>query len=173
MKEKITAEQFHLLTRPLIGLPVSRTWRGYGSAIFFELGKLTEKVHQRKDGSFHTTHKGEAGIMIEWSWRVERPKSVLFGSWSGNQKITNRLSKLQDLNIVEIMVEGRLPELVIQLSGGFWVHSFTTVESQPEWCLFSQQQPYREWITSHNGVLLKETEEPETEISQSNQGAVV
>ncbi len=163
MDEWITNEQFHNLTRPLIGLPVSETWRGAGSAIFFELGKLTEEQRQHKDGTTHISHRGEAGLMLEWSWRVERPKSVFFGSWSGNRIITNKLSKLQGLTVVDIAVEGRLPELVIQLSGGHWVHSFTTVDGHPQWCLFlNWDKSDQKWVTSKIGKLLLTKEEAKT-----------
>src|SRR4028119_1531107 len=121
MKETISIEQFHLLTDPLKRWPVSRAWLGYGSAIFLELGALTTGKY--KSGRQH----GEACIMLEWSWRVERPKSVFFGSWSHDKKIDNRLSKLERLSILDITVASRLPELVVQLSGGLWIHSFTTV----------------------------------------------
>jgi|SRR5581483_135726 len=153
----ITIEQFHLLTRPLIGLPVSRPWRGYGSAIFLELGKLVEENWKKPDGACRTTSKGEAGVMIEWSWRVEKPQSIWFGSWSGNRKITNNLSVLQGHSVVDITVEGRLPELVIRLSGGIWVHSFTTVEGQPQWCLFlrDHHNSNSEWVISRRGRLVK------------------
>jgi hypothetical protein len=161
MREWITKEHFHDLTRPLLKLPVSKTWRGYGSAIFFELGELTEHTRQRKDGSLRSATKGQATIMIEWSWRVERPKSVFFGSWSGNRKITNGLSKLEGLSVIDVMVESRLPELVVQLSSGIWVHSFTTVQSQPEWCLFlNEKGQSRKWIDSHNGKLRLTMREP-------------
>jgi hypothetical protein len=45
----LTREQFHSLTRPLVGMPVSHTWRGAGSAIFLELGALT--THTRISAS--------------------------------------------------------------------------------------------------------------------------
>lgn len=88
--------------------------------------------------------------MIEWSWRVERAQSIAFGSWSGDLKIFNGLKKLENLSVVEVSIEGRLPELVVQLSGNFWLHSFVTVESQPEWCLFLDRN---RWVDSANGRL--------------------
>ncbi len=154
MKKQITANQFHELTRPLIGLPVSRAWRGFGSAIFLKLGELTEETRKRKDGSLRTTSKGQITVMIKWSWRVERPQSIWFGSWSGNRKITNGIAKLKDTTVLDVTIEGRLPELVVQLSGGLWVHSFTTTDGQLEWSLLFhwKEQPV-EWINSEKGKL--------------------
>ena len=165
MQEWISRTQFHDLTRPLIGLPVSRTWRGYGSTIFFELGKLKTTERKRKDGTTSLYSRGQASVMLEWSWRVERPQSVLFGSDSENRRIAYQLNKLQGLTVLDVTTEGRLPELVLQLSSGHWVHSFTTVESQQEWCLFlghepenPEDQPHR-WIDSARAKLRLTTQE--------------
>lgn len=151
--KKITREEFDELTRPLLGLPVSRTWRSIGTAIFLELGQLSEEIHTRKNGTTRTSLHGQASVMIEWSWRIERARSIELGSWSGNRKITNGLSRLDGLSIIDVQVEGRLPELVIELFGKRWLHSFMTTESQPEWCLFLSRGPNRQWIDSRNGQL--------------------
>lgn len=67
--------------------------------------------------------------------------------------ITNRLKKLQDKTIIGMSVEGRLPELVIQLSNGFWVHSFATAEGQTEWAVFLADNSHCEWIESERSKL--------------------
>ena len=45
----LSSEAFQELVQPLIGLTVSLPWKGYGSAIFLELGALAplESPHQR------------------------------------------------------------------------------------------------------------------------------
>lgn len=63
----------------LRGLPVSSVWRGHGSAIFLEFGRLTPGT--RRDGT-PAEPDGEFGLMIEWSWRIEGPSTILCGSWS-------------------------------------------------------------------------------------------
>ena len=73
--------------------------------------------------------------MIEWSWRVERLRSIAFGSWSGDRKMTLGIEKLVDHVVEDITLDGRLPEISIKLSGGFWIHSFMTAEGKPEWNL--------------------------------------
>jgi hypothetical protein len=109
-------------------MSLSHAWRGYGSAIFFEFGKLNYGDTKNP--------KGEASAMLEWSWRIEKKKSVFFGSFSGVRKIANGLQSLIGSEVLDVAVEGRLPELVISLSGSVWIHSFTTVEGHPEWTLF-------------------------------------
>ncbi len=154
----ITPDTFHELARPIIGMSVSRAWRGYGSAIFLEIGKLTRETRRLKDGQELLIVRGQYGIMLEWSWRVERPKSIYFGSWSTDRIINNRLSGLKGKTILAIETEGRLPELIVQLSEGLWVHSFETSEGQPGWCLFlDRKRSPHEWLKSERGRLLKET----------------
>ncbi len=155
----ITQDQFIEFTLPMIGLSVSLVWHGYGSTIFLEIGDLTEKIIRGKNDKPRVSRQGQFGVMLEWSWRVERPKSICFGSESTNKIIDNRLAKLKRRTIKAIEVEGRLPELVIQLSDGFWVHSFSTSEGQPQWCLFlDRRQLPHEWLKSERGKLIKETD---------------
>jgi len=128
MAEVISTDEFQILTRCLLGMPVSEAWPGFGSAVFFEFGKLSRNEAERA--------KGEATAMLEWSWRVEKTKSVMFGSFSGARKIAHGLQSLVGRKILDVAIEGRLPELVIHLAGGLWIHSFTTIEGHPEWTLF-------------------------------------
>jgi hypothetical protein len=146
-KKPISAEEFAAGIQPLIGLTVSRTWRGYGSALFLELGKLS-RAYRR------TGHpKGEAGVMIEWSWRVESRAGILFGSWSGKRKMEHGILSLLGRKVEGISLTGRLPEISVRLSGGKWVHSFMTAEGQPEWGLFL---PDRSWLCVRRGRLFQE-----------------
>jgi hypothetical protein len=65
-------DEFQALIRPLIGLAVALPWKGYGSAIFLELGRLSPRDSQRQHYS-----QGEGCISIEGNWRVECGISVL------------------------------------------------------------------------------------------------
>jgi len=151
-RETITPKQFRTLTRPLVGLTVTRPWRGYGSAIFMELGQLHREPFRTRTGGYSL--KGQATIMIQWSWRVERQRSIAFGSWSGNRKITNGVAKLKDHSVEEIQLEGHLPELYMTLSDNLWVHSFATTESQPEWAVFLFDGS---WIAVNRGRIIHAT----------------
>jgi hypothetical protein len=140
-------EEFVTLTRPLIGLPVSHAWRGYGTALFLEFGALTPP------GPRGNNPKGEATLMVEWSWRVETRGAVQFGSWSGNKKMDNGIARLKELKVLDIALVGRLPEVYIQLSGERWLHTFQTREGQPEWTVFL---PDRTWVTFRGGRIVRE-----------------
>jgi hypothetical protein len=75
--------------------------------------------------------KGVAGVMIEWSWRVERPRPIDFGSWSTDRKIDSGVRGLKRAKVKSVPVEGRLPELCIALSDGRQVRSFMSSDGQP------------------------------------------
>lgn len=163
IEEYIKPEHFHVLTRSLIGLPVSRTWRGYGTAIFFELGELSPRNYSRRDGTVHTSYWGQATIDLEIGWRVERPRAIFFGSSSDDRRISNGLERLEGLEVVDIIVQGRLPELVVRLSHGFWLQSFSTWEGQPEWTLFFNENASFncKWLMSKHGKIALATTQAE------------
>jgi hypothetical protein len=89
--------------------------------------------------------------MIEWSWRVEKPRSIQSGSWSSERRITAGVRALKGRRIADLTVEGRLPELNLRLDAGVWVHSFATAEGQPQWTLFLRNGS---WITVERGRLV-------------------
>jgi hypothetical protein len=78
--------------------------------------------------------------MIEWSWRVERRRSVQFGSWSGDRKIDNGIMSLKGLRVEAFSLEGSLPELRIMFNDGRALQSFTTTEGQPQWGLLLKDE---------------------------------
>ena len=127
----ISPAQFSGLASSLLGLPVSNVWRGHGSAIFVELGEMTHKRGH--------SPTGVATVMIEWSWRVETPRSVSFGSFSSSRKIDAGLPGLLGRRVESIELFGRLPEVTLGLSNGRWLSSFATAEGQPEWALLLGQ----------------------------------
>lgn len=46
----VMSDMFSEFSNKLAGLPASRVWRGHGSAVFVEFGKLTERP-ARRDGT--------------------------------------------------------------------------------------------------------------------------
>ena len=164
-RTNITRERFHELTRPLVGMPVSHAWRGFGSAIFLELGQLTTYTRTCRTRGEVTETDGEITLMLEWSWRVERPGSIEFGSWSTNPRITRGVESLQGHTILEVELEGRLPELVLTLDGKRWLHTFMTAEGQPKWAIRLRDDA---WLGIHRGHLYRQGPRSEWENAGSN-----
>ena len=162
----LSSAQFVEITRPLLGRTISWTWRGHGSAIFFEIGELTQYESQRKNGEVRVHSVGEITLMIEWSWRVENLRSIDFGSFNTKRQIESGIQKLQNSTIESIELEGRIPEVVVGLSCGRWVHSFATVESQPQWSLLwthpLNPRERQHWIRCERGkvVLVENLAQP-------------
>ena len=126
--------------KAVLGLRVSRIWRGLGSAVFVELGDLTPSTMTRREGS-PGQPSGEVTIMIEWSWRIEKPRSILLGSWSDESKWASVFSRLEGATVTGFAVFGRIPEIELSLSNGLRVASFMTADGHPEWALFSRKKP--------------------------------
>jgi hypothetical protein len=135
----------------LIGLPLSHFWRGYGSAIFLEFGHLTPRT--RRSGEAGNA-RGEFGLMIEWSWRIENTVSILCGSWSQEQLWKPSFDLIHNKTVVEVSVFGRLPEVSVALSDGLFVSSFMTAEGDPSWVLFDRRASTERWLSVREGSLL-------------------
>jgi len=96
--------------------------------------------------------------MIEWSWRVERARSVEVGSWSSERRINAGIKRLLGSRIADIELEGRIPELILTLTGMRWVHSFMTADGQPEWTVFLRDDT---WLTVEEGHVIHNAPRPQ------------
>lgn len=134
----IEQPDFEMFASPLIGLPVSRIWQGYGSAIFVEFGKLqSTKTRDGRPGS----PRGEWTLFIEWSWRIEGKRRIWCGSWSDGERWPRVFARLQGQPVSSIELVGRLPEVYLQFANGLYLASMMTAESDPVWSL-SHRQDY-------------------------------
>ena len=70
--------------------------------------------------------------MLEWSWRFESEREVVFGASDSHPVIETGLAGLTGSRIVDIRLEGRLPELVFELSSGLWLRSFAPLGGDPD-----------------------------------------
>lgn len=122
----------------IIGRRVSHVWRGAGSAIFLEFGELTP--HTRLDGRAGNPI-GDVSLMIEWSWRIERPRSIVGGSWSSERRWHGMLERLRGASVNSVDLFAPLPEIAVTLSNRLRVVSFMTAEGQPRWALICRRPP--------------------------------
>ena len=120
------------------GLAVAHVWRGYGSTLFIEFGKLIPATGTRKDGTLRAP-SGEIGLMIEADWRIEDAHTIVCGSSSDEELWEPTFARLVGKPVVDVATFGRLPEVLISLSDGFYVASFSTLEGNPEWTLFDRR----------------------------------
>lgn len=131
-------------------MPVSHVGRGHGSALFIELGALAPRT--RRDGSAGEPG-GEVGLMIEWSWRIEDGQSIACGSWSDEDLWSPTFARLIGRMVENVSTFGRLPEVMVRLSGDLHVASFMTAEGDPAWTLFDRRGPRPVAIGCRAGVI--------------------
>jgi hypothetical protein len=148
--------EFAAFTALLIGLHVSHVWRGHGSAIFLEFGKLNPR--NRRDGS-QGNPQGEMSLMIEWSWRIEGRRSILCGSWSDEEKWPKAFCLARNATVTNAAFFGRLPEIDLCLSNDVHILSFMTAGGNPRWVLFDRRGEVTCWLCVRRGVLRIETAE--------------
>ncbi|GEM_PF-784969 len=149
-KTKLTLEEFIETTKPMIGLSLNHAWRGYGSAIFLEIGILKKEKGRNNP-------QGEFSVMLDCSWRMEKPRSILVGSFATHARIEKYLGKLVGSRVKEVGLFGTLPEIMISFDSKVKVLSFETYDTQPSW---SMQLPDGRWVSSRNGALIQELAEP-------------
>jgi hypothetical protein len=138
----------------LVGMSLTHTWRGHGSAIFLEFGALAQRT--RRDGP-PGEPRGELSAMIQWSWRIEGRNSIICGSWSDDAIWEAALLQLRGSTVTNVEVFGKLPELAMELSNGHRVVSFMTSEGDPQWTLFDRRSPTTRWLHARDGRLVEET----------------
>jgi hypothetical protein len=125
----LTAEEFDDLARPLIGLEVSLPWKGYGTAIFLELGTLTPTSYHRRDGS-RSHDRGQACIGIEWDWRVETRTEVAYMTF--------------------LSITKGIPELRMAFSNGYRLRTMAMTCGDPRWRI---RLPDERWLRAEEGLV--------------------
>jgi len=138
--------RFSRLIEPLIGLPVSLPWKGYGSAIFLELGQLTPS-----EPKYRNHADGEASIAVQWDWRVEHQSSVLYGSSNSRPVVEHGLAALKGALIEHLFIAGEVPELTISFSNGHILRTMVMVTGDPEWSI---KLPDGRWLRARANELL-------------------
>lgn len=155
-------------TAALVGLRVSRPWKGYGTAIFLELGELSE-VRSLRGGSV----TGQACISIEWDWRLELGSSVVAGSSDSGPAIHECLKLLRDAAITSIEIAGLVPEIAVRFSTGHVLRSMAMVRGDPQWSIRIEKDS---WLYVKDGDLfvgngVEDTSESEKEAFANEESA--
>jgi hypothetical protein len=144
MQHEITTDEFNALVRPLLSMPVSLPWKGYGSAIFLELGELSMPQERRRH------EEGEACVTIRWDWRIESGIEVLCGSSNSGPEIETGIRLLREARVEEISVSGAVRELALSFSRGQCLKSMVMVSGEPQWSIRLGKE---KWIFSEKGRL--------------------
>lgn len=122
---------------------MGHAWKGYGSAIFLELGRLSQPKSRN-----HPT--GDHCIAIEWDWRVELGPRVLFGSSNTGAEIAERITELEGSQIQSIQIHGSVRELLVSFSLGYCLRTAVMVTGDPQWSIRLAE---KEWLYVKDGEL--------------------
>jgi len=158
----VTRGSFKRLARPLIGLRVSRVWQSFEWSLFLELGKLSwepfpKEIVLRRKLKRRGSWKGESGLMLDAGWRIERENSILADFRADEAEMERAVRSLKGRRVEAVDVEGRLPEISVQLSGGLWVRSLTVSSDETQWALFLRRDARRSvWLAARGRGLLRE-----------------
>ena len=162
--EKIL-DNFQYYIDDLVGLPVSLAWKGYGSQIYLEIGKLAP-LNKKQN------HRcGEACISIGWDWRVEKGSEILFGSSNSGPEINNRLKTLENAVIKSINITKIIPEIEVGFSNNLRLMSMLMLNDNPDWSIKTLT---KEWVYPKKGAIyigdgtsvLSEKEEARLKLSE-------
>jgi DUF3027 family protein len=144
----ISTAEFINLVSPLLGMTISLPWRGHGSAVFLELGELQPLSHPRQ-----RHQDGEACISLEWDWRLESEKQIICGSSNSSPEIEKAIANLRNQKVEAITLDGRIPELIIDLSDGYILRSMAMTSGYPQW---SVRLPDETYLSADEGVLIRD-----------------
>ena len=150
MYEPRMSQLFEDFTSPMIGLPLSHSWFGHGSAVFLEFGKLRSR--KRRDGNEAHPH-GEFGVMIEWGWRLEGRKTILCGCWSDEADWARSFDMLRGTSLAGASLTGRLPELDLCFSNDMHCVSFMIERGDPQWAIFDRRSDKLKTLISRKGTV--------------------
>ena len=135
MNPKITTiaeEKAVEFIQAVVGKKVTHIWRGYGTAIFIEVGVLT------KDDS-ENNPSGEFTIAIEGTWRLEEKDKVIYGADNDDVTLTKSIKCLEDLEVTNIKFFGRLKEIEIEFDNSIYLSSFAMNSGELEWSVRSNK----------------------------------
>jgi len=108
------------------GLKISHVWRGVGACLVLEVGRLSKSVTGGQPD-------GQLCFMFECDWRVERPRSIHFGSGDSTRLIESRIASLLGVRLIDAVLDERLRELMLRFDDGRTFRTFTCWSGQPRW----------------------------------------
>lgn len=143
----VSAAMFGRKTKWLLGKRVATASIKKTGSLFLELGAIT-RVRSRRSSA--GSMMGEAAILMEWTWRAQTQRTILFGSDSPERQIRKGIADLKGREVKRISVTGDIPELLVTLSGGIRIQSFFAHHGNPHWVIMTHNNG---WLWVSNGRL--------------------
>lgn len=131
----------------IINKKILRAWKGYGSALFLELGALHQELVAKKNGETITSLVGEWTLSSDGAWVLIRDNKEIFDAEKINDiKINEYLSELENLTINSVELNQKLTlnlskkyQIIIRRADyGF----FTLVSNEKSYISYEKNKPY-------------------------------
>ena len=109
IKEPITIKQLKIDLSKIINKKISRAWKGYGSALFLELGELHNELAWDNKGDATASLTGEWTLSSEGAWRfLSGNKIVLDAEKASSAEIKNLIKKFNGLTLKILEINEKL-----------------------------------------------------------------
>lgn len=90
-------------------------------------------------------------IWIEWDWRVETTKDILFGSSCSMPEIRDGVASLVGQIVQSIALTECLPELILKFSNGSVLRTMSMTSGNPMWVI---ESPEAGVLRVENGIIV-------------------
>ena len=103
-----------------------------------QIGKLTRTKRKTRVSGVTRTHTiitGQVSMMIEPCWRIEKSRSIQFGSAFKEKTFKQHSQSLVGVRIASVEVVGRVPELRVNFDDRRALATFSDNAAQPCWCV--------------------------------------
>jgi hypothetical protein len=146
-KEPISIENLKKDLSQILNKKISRAWRGYGSALFLELGSLHNELAWNKDGTPAVSETGEWTLSSDGAWTLAREsKELLNAEEAASVEIKKYCEEFQNLTISSLELDDNL---TLILSNGFQLvinkadyGFFTLVANEKTYISYEDNAPY-------------------------------
>lgn len=94
-------------------------------------------------------------IWIEWDWRVETTKDIIFGSSCSMPEIRDGVASLIGQIVQSIALTECLPELILKFSNGSVLRTMSMISGNPMWVI---EHPEAGLLRVENGIIVTSDE---------------
>jgi hypothetical protein len=147
MKEAITLSKIKKDLQQIVGKKIAKAWKGYGSAIFLELGALHNELTWKNGGKPAAYATGEWTLSSDGAWKIRKSDSDIFDAETASkEEIMERAYHFEGLSITSVTMTDAL---VFRLSDGSFLEFykedygfFTLVSNIKRVISYEQNTPY-------------------------------
>lgn len=132
------------------GLTVSHAWRGYGSALFLEMGELTDSILLRRDGS-QRNPTGQVSVCLYDGWLILADQKPVYTTEVDESLWADLLAFCVGRFVMKIEVAGNQPELRIRLSGEIEIKACSQEDRSADWAVAFQRMMPPQWLYLNQG----------------------